>query len=598
MTSSCAAEPATDVDGFIRFGRYWLHEKLGEGGMAEVFTASLIDGAEAMHPLVLKRIRGFDSPEDCATRMFITEGRVSIRLRHPAIARTFEFGHVGGEPYIVMERIDGIDLMRALRCCRELKRPMPPALVCHLLAEIGSALAYAHARTDSDGRPLEIVHRDVSPSNIMVSKDGRIKLLDFGVAKVAAHLRHEQTSAGVLKGKISYMSPEQIGGLVIDGRSDLFALGIVAHECLTLERVLRGHTDLETLSIILNGQAPAPSTIVPDIPPELDAIVLRLLSRDRDARFASGAELLAALAPLRERFPADANSVRVWLAALTPAADSAPAPVPTLASMAGAEAPEIATDRQSVTLALVAASEAPEILPRRIERVVEEPRRAAALPLETLPPMPVQLLLVPVQLLLVLVPAQPLLAPAQPPRVPAQPPLVPPKLLLVPPKPPRVPPASRVPPKPPASLPMAFVPPRAPRRRAQRPLAERAATALALTMLTTLMVATVLQASVAPPPPAGGLPASGRQVQLHLRGAQGATALLDGENMGRLPLALVLAARPETRRLLVVAGSQRWGQDVAGDIDAFVRVEAPRHLRYDDPAGSVTGRPLSGPGSP
>src|SRR5262249_11116213 len=157
----------------------------------------------------------------------------------------------------------------------------------HLIAEVAAALGYAHALADEAGRPLEIVHRDVSPSKIMLGRDGQVKMVDFGIARVAARLRGEGTRTGELQSTLENHAPEQIEGGAFDGRSDLFALGVVAHECLTLRRVLRGKTELETLRLIRRAEVEAPSQLAAGIGPELDAVVLRLLARLPAERFGS-----------------------------------------------------------------------------------------------------------------------------------------------------------------------------------------------------------------------------------------------------------------------------------------------------------------------
>ena len=166
---------------------------------------------------------------------------------------------------------------------RKLKLPVGAA--CHLVTEVARALAYAHALTDADGRPLEIVHRDISPSNVMVTPAGIVKLLDFGIAKAATHLHAERTRTGTIKGKLSYMSPEQALGEPLDGRSDLFALGTVFYECLTSSRLFKGENDAETLTRICEQQIAPPSSYAPGIPADLDAVVLKMLARPRDERF-------------------------------------------------------------------------------------------------------------------------------------------------------------------------------------------------------------------------------------------------------------------------------------------------------------------------
>src|SRR4051794_26023951 len=199
------------------FGRYRLVERLGTGGMAHVFRA-VVDG-EFQRPLVIKRILPEVSGHPDFVRLLQDEARLSARLDHRAIVRVYELGCVANEHFLAMEFVDGPDLASLLSALGRLDRKLDPSLACYLMYEVASALAYAHS--------LEIIHRDVSPSNILVSKSGAVKLCDFGIAKAAGGIRNDKTRTGVVKGKVSYMSPEQADARQLDPRSDLFSLGIV-----------------------------------------------------------------------------------------------------------------------------------------------------------------------------------------------------------------------------------------------------------------------------------------------------------------------------------------------------------------------------------
>jgi serine/threonine protein kinase len=203
---------------------------------------------------------------------------------------------------------------------------MPPGVACYIAAEIASALAYAHALTDDAGRPLAIVHRDVSPSNIRVTPLGGLKLLDFGIARAAGHLRDERTLTGTLKGKISYMSPEQADGQPVDRRTDVFALGIVLYECLTLERLFRGEDDFETLRLVREAKVWPPSSVRPELDADVDAVVARMLARAPEARYQSCDEVAQALEPIVRRLDGDAAALRRWLQELGPIAARAEPP--------------------------------------------------------------------------------------------------------------------------------------------------------------------------------------------------------------------------------------------------------------------------------
>jgi serine/threonine-protein kinase len=300
------------------FGRYRLLDEIGRGGMA-VVSRAVMDGPRGFtRTVVIKRILSELASQPSFVDMLATEARLSALLCHRNIVQVYEFGQIDGEYYVAMEYVDGTDLLDLLRSCATRRQRLPVAAACHIVGEMANALAYAHALKDGQGRPLEIVHRDVSPSNIMVSRQGEAKLLDFGIAKAAHHARDEVTVTGVLKGKISYLSPEQAEGLPLDRRSDIFSLGIVFHECLTMRRLFRGQSDLETLRLVREARALPPSTLAPGIPPELDAIVLKMLARDPNGRYSTCDELLTALGPVLHRIAADAAALRGFLQTLGP----------------------------------------------------------------------------------------------------------------------------------------------------------------------------------------------------------------------------------------------------------------------------------------
>ncbi|MGZ3427890.1 MAG: serine/threonine-protein kinase, partial [Polyangia bacterium] len=269
-------------------------------------------------PVVIKRVLPELSRDPAFIKMLVAEARLSSRLSHPGIVHTYELGRVRDEYFLAMEYVDGIDLVRMLNRCAASRTPVPIGVACYIAQKVAAALGYAHSLKDAEGRPLEIVHRDVSPANIMVNVAGEVKLLDFGVAKAAEHFQDDRTRTGMLKGKINYLSPEQAEGLPIDGRSDLFALGIVLHECLTLKRLFRGPSDLVTLRLVRQCEVVPPSHLRPGVPPELDTIVLRMLARDRGQRFASGDEIANALAPVVAATGGSAESVAELVGVMRP----------------------------------------------------------------------------------------------------------------------------------------------------------------------------------------------------------------------------------------------------------------------------------------
>ncbi len=280
---------------------------------------ALIEGPEGFErQVVLKRILPSLSKEPRFTKMLLAEARLCGLLHHANIVAVNDVGEVDGEYFLAMEYVGGFDLSTVLMRCHDLERPFPPGLACHVAAELASALAYAHALADDAGRPLEVVHRDVSPSNVMLTSEGAVKLLDFGIAKIRNELRDERTRTGTLKGKLGYMSPEQADGAPIDKRTDIFALGIVLWECLTLERLFSGGDDLETLRKVREARVWPPSSVRPEIEPEVDAVVLRMLVRSAEARYQSCDEVVAALSPIAHRHQADAAALKKFLAELGP----------------------------------------------------------------------------------------------------------------------------------------------------------------------------------------------------------------------------------------------------------------------------------------
>lgn len=300
------------------FGRYRLCEQLGAGGMAVVHRA-VADGPWGFaRAVVIKRIVHERSHDPTFVNMLACEARLCGLLHHPNIVQVHEFGEVNGEHYLAMELVEGADLTRIIRASLLTRRAMDPGLVCHIVTELAEALAYAHSLTDEEGRPLEIVHRDISPSNIMLTTQGAVKLLDFGIAKAASHIWEEHARSGTFSGKLSYMSPEQAEGLPTDRRSDIFSLGVVFHECLTMKRLFKGETDLETLCLVRRARAPRPSELVRDLDPEIDAVVLKMLAPSPADRYQSCDDVVAALTPLTHRLNVDAGAVRRFVAGLGP----------------------------------------------------------------------------------------------------------------------------------------------------------------------------------------------------------------------------------------------------------------------------------------
>ncbi len=281
----------------IQFGKYTLFERIGRGGMADVFKGRVQGPAGFERVFVVKRILPHLSEEPQFTRMFIEEAKLSARLNHPNIVQVFELGAVDKEYFIAMEYVRGRDLAETMRTFWARVGPPRPELVAYIGREMCRALAYAHDLTGDDGDLIGMIHRDVSPSNVMLSYEGAVKILDFGIAKALGGEGKEEsgTQRGTLKGKFAYMAPEQTQGSDVDRRIDIFASGIVLHEILTGRRLFKGENDMQTVERVRVCEVQPPSTQNPLCPPEMDAIILRALARDREERFQSAAEMADAL---------------------------------------------------------------------------------------------------------------------------------------------------------------------------------------------------------------------------------------------------------------------------------------------------------------
>ena len=271
------------------FGKYYLLERINIGGMAEVFRAKAF-GVEGFERLVaVKRILPNIAEDKEFIRMFIEEAKLAVQLNHANIAQIFDLGVVDGSYYIALEHVHGRDLRVLFDRCRQLGEAMSVAQACFVAMKVCEGLDYAHNKRDQAGRELSLVHRDVSPQNILVSFEGEVKLIDFGVAKAAG--MGGSTQAGILKGKFGYMSPEQVRGQDVDRRSDVFSCGIVLYELLTGERLFVGESDFSTLEKVRNVEILPPSTYNRRIPDELERIVLKALSKDAGDRYQNAIDL-------------------------------------------------------------------------------------------------------------------------------------------------------------------------------------------------------------------------------------------------------------------------------------------------------------------
>jgi serine/threonine-protein kinase len=278
----------------VSFGKYELVSRLAAGGMAEIFLARTksIQGFEKY--LVIKRILGHRTQDPEFVRMFLDEARVAATLDHPNIVQIYDVGHVDNEYFIAMEYLRGHNLIEIVRAGAKLGYAKPPLEhVVSILTQCCAGLHYAHEKRDFEGRSLEIVHRDVTPQNVVVSFDGSVKVVDFGIAKAAT--REVETLAGTLKGKIGYMSPEQCKGQNVDRRSDIFAVGIILFELTTGKRLYHERSDFDTLKKIIEGPVPSPRDLLPFYPAFLNAIVVRCLQKNPDDRYQTARDLHADL---------------------------------------------------------------------------------------------------------------------------------------------------------------------------------------------------------------------------------------------------------------------------------------------------------------
>ncbi len=267
------------------FGQYVLEEHVATGGMAQVYKARMLGLEGFQKTVAIKRILPHLTSNEEFVKMFVDEAKLAAQLNHPNIIHIYDLGKIDRSYFIAMEYIEGRDLRAILDRCRSRNVPVPVPLALYISILLASALDYAHKKRDFDNRDLGLVHRDVSPQNVLISSVGEIKLCDFGIAKAASKASH--TRAGALKGKLQYMSPEQAWGKDIDHRSDVFSLGLVTYEMLTAQKVFSGDSELSILEQVRNPKVASSSTLVPGIPAEVDRIVQKALDPERAGRYQS-----------------------------------------------------------------------------------------------------------------------------------------------------------------------------------------------------------------------------------------------------------------------------------------------------------------------
>lgn len=270
-------------------GQYIIDQKIAQGGMAEIFLGRSMEPAGLERSVVIKRILPHIAASPEFVSMLVQEAKLAVQLSHGNIAQIFDLGKIGDDYFMVMEYVDGDSLSHIARQLRQTAQCMPIPVALYIASEVANGLDYMHNKTDAQGKPLHIVHRDISPQNIIVSKAGTIKIIDFGIAKAASQVT--TTDSGVVKGKFAYMSPEHVEGEKLDGRADIFSLGVILWELLTNQRLFKGKNNKETIQRVKRCRIPSPSGYQSQIPKEVDRIVKKALSKNLKSRYQSAHDL-------------------------------------------------------------------------------------------------------------------------------------------------------------------------------------------------------------------------------------------------------------------------------------------------------------------
>jgi len=268
-------------------------ERISAGGMAEVYRAKQTGADNFERPVAIKRILPHIARDPNFIAMFQAEAKLAVQLQHGNICQIYQLGRHEDSFYIALEYVDGRDVGAILDLHQKQNRPIPLPQACYIIRRVCEGLDYAHNKKSNQGEPLNIIHRDISPPNLLISYEGEVKLIDFGLAKAVGS--SVQTQAGIIKGKLAYMSPEQVRGGPLDLRSDVFAVGIVFFELLTARRLFRRDSDLETFDAVRQCRIPRPSEINPGIPAALEQILLTSLARDLDQRYQSAGAMNEAI---------------------------------------------------------------------------------------------------------------------------------------------------------------------------------------------------------------------------------------------------------------------------------------------------------------
>lgn len=366
-----------------RLGKYQLVQRLAVGGMAELFLAR----ASAKHgfekTVVLKQILPAYAENPNFISMFMTEAQLAAGLHHPNIAQVYDFGEEDGTFFFAMEYVHGRDLRQVMSAASDARVGLPLAQVLHIVIGITAGLHHAHEQRDDMGNPLGIVHRDVSPSNVLVTYEGNVKIVDFGIAKAAS--LGPGTVAGELKGKIAYMSPEQCRGELVDRRSDVFSIGTLLWELTVGRRLFRtAGREITLLHRVEQADVPLPSSLVETYPVALEEIVMKALARNRDDRFDSALQLRSALEDFAHRAHVPLSSTRVGelMEGLFPADDRTPPPLggslPGLRRPSGPTSPPARTE--SITPTPGPSYPSPSPMPRTVVTSVNEQQTLAGVP--------------------------------------------------------------------------------------------------------------------------------------------------------------------------------------------------------------------------
>lgn len=320
-----AAAPSSAPAVNERLGHYRLRHQLATGGMATVYLA-VPDGATSPDEIVaLKRVHPHLAAQRSFVEMFLDEARLGSQIAHPNVCRVLDWGRAGGSYYLAMEYLRGEPFARVMRKLRGLGQSdasAVPVLAARLCAQAARGLHAAHELTDEQGRALDVVHRDVSPHNLFVTYDGQVQIVDFGIARARGRLH--QTETGTIKGKFAYMAPEQMVGMPVDRRADVYSLGVVLWELLAGRPLYRRKTESETVLAVTKGHAPPLAEVAPDVPAELAAIAERAIAREPSLRQATAREFADALERWlqREGGHCDGAEVAAWMHVLFPGASA------------------------------------------------------------------------------------------------------------------------------------------------------------------------------------------------------------------------------------------------------------------------------------